>query len=118
MLVTLQGLPRNAHTNFPVAGVTSSLNSSALTLTLTLANDPESGLAGVSIAVGTLATDPTTTPNAPANAMVIPYTTYSATVGTRTVAIMVPLFGGPLYAYVRVRNGAGLVSTATTLRVR
>ena len=103
----------------PVAGVTAAITTQFV-INLTLANDPESGLAGVDIAFGTSATDPTLNPRA-TGTIVIPYTTYAAVVGTSKRAIAIPpgtVLPTPLYVYVRVRNGAGLLSTATSVRLR
>ena len=103
----------------PAAGVSGSFGRGVATLNITLANDPESGLAGIDVAFGTSASDPTLDEN-PRGALVIPYATYAATVGSSIVSIPLPLSAQtvPLYVYVRVRNGAGLVTTATTARLR
>lgn len=104
----------------PVAGVTSAMSFGRVVVTLTLANDPESGLAGVDIAVGT---DPTPSfdPKDGGGTILIPYATYSAVVGISKPYITVPsgvVLPPGAYVYVRVRNGAGIVSALTTARIQ
>ena len=99
----------------PVAGVTVSVRSFVASLTLTIADDPESGIAGVDIAFGTTATDPTLSGSS--SSLLVPYTSFAAAVGTTTIQQSVPI-NSPLYVYVRVRNGKGLVSAPAVARIR
>lgn len=96
----------------PAAGVSGRASISSATLTIQVADDPESGIAGVDIAFGSTPQDPTRGGTA-----LIPYATYPAAVGTNTRSI--PLgtagLGGQIYAYVRVRNGAGMLSAPTAV---
>jgi hypothetical protein len=103
----------------PVAGVTSLVDRGKLAVNLTLANDPESGLAGVDIAFGTSPTDPTLN-NRNAPSVLIPWATVGASVGNRKVAVDIPVgmvLPRFLYVYVRVRNGSGLLSASTSALV-
>jgi DNA-directed RNA polymerase subunit K/omega len=99
----------------PVAGVTVSLRAFVATITLTIADDPESGIAGVDVAFGTTPSDPTLTGSGAS--LVLPYTSVAAGVGTTSYQQSMPV-NSPLYVYVRVRNGKGLVSTPTVARIR
>ena len=104
----------------PVAGISSAARLlGRFVINVSLANDPESGIAGVDVAFGTTPTDPTLS-QLQGGAPLIPYATYPAAVGNSKPTIAMPAgFAMPpaLYVYVRVRNGAGLVSTATAARV-
>ncbi len=99
----------------PMAGVSSSWRGFVATLTLSIADDPESGIAGVDVAFGTSPSDPTLTGSTAG--LVIPYTTVTAGVGVTNVQMSVGT-SSPLYAYVRVRNGKGLSSAPTVARIR
>ncbi len=99
----------------PMAGVVASARSLSVTLTLTIADDPESGIAGVDVAMGTSPTDPTLSGSSAG--IVLPYTPVQVGVGTRTITMSIGVTS-PLYVYVRVRNGKGLSSTPTVVRVR
>jgi len=101
----------------PVAGVNATLTVTGVNVNLSLANDPESGLAGVDIAFGTGLTDLQTK----GSSLLVPYATYAAAAGTTKITIPLAstvLQSAPLYVYVRVRNGAGLVSGLTAFRIR
>ncbi|MHB1298143.1 MAG: hypothetical protein ACYC0B_06385, partial [Gemmatimonadaceae bacterium] len=102
----------------PVAGATGTLSLFGATINLTLANDPESGLAGVDIAFGGSPTDPTLEKG---GSLVMPYTTYPAVAGLSKKVITFPsgtVLTPALYAYIRVRNGAGLLSAPVSVRIR
>jgi hypothetical protein len=103
----------------PVAGATGSYSLLGATINLTLANDPESGLAGVDIAFGGSSSDPTLEKGG--GTLVMPYVTYPAMAGASKKVIAFPagtVLTPSLYAYIRVRNGAGLLSTAISVRIR
>ncbi len=101
----------------PAPGVTASASGTRATVRLTLANDLESGLAGVDIAFSSAATDfGVRAPN-----LLMPYTTYASPLGISTQVITLDAttqVAEPLYVLVRVRNGAGLSSTVTSVRIR
>ncbi len=103
----------------PAPGVIAERGVGVVRVRLTVAADPESGIAGVDIAFGTSAFEPTGR-NA-LTQMLVPYAAYSATAGSTQHIITLPadvLAQQPLYAYVRLRNGAGISSTAVVTRVR
>lgn len=99
----------------PVAGVTATYRGGIATLTLTIADDPESGIAGVDVAFGSSPTDPTLTGSSAG--ILIPYTTTRAGVGVSTASVHVGT-SSPIYVYVRVRNGKGLSTVPTVARIR
>ncbi|MFN0100218.1 MAG: hypothetical protein ACKVS7_16255 [Gemmatimonadaceae bacterium] len=96
----------------PVPAVSGRATVATATLTIQVANDPESGIAGVDIAFGSTPLDPLRGGTA-----LIPYATYPAAVGVNTRSIPLGASGlsGQIYVYVRVRNGAGMLSAPTTL---
>jgi hypothetical protein len=110
--VSRSGMVSTDLTPPPVAGVSGQATMTTATLTIQVANDPESGIAGVDIAFGSTPQDPTQ-----GGTVLIPYATYPAAVGTNTRSISLGTAGlsGQIYAYVRVRNGAGMLSAPTVV---
>lgn len=104
----------------PAAAITSAaFTLSGLAVNLTLANDLESGIAGVDIAFATGADDGLSPRSG--STLLAPYATYPAVVGPQKLAVAVPrdLLAQPtLFVLVRVRNRAGLVSTLTSFRLQ
>jgi hypothetical protein len=104
----------------PLAAVTGSVGISTANLSLTLAPDPESGLAGVDIGFGATASDPTLA-SKNTGTLLVPYATYTAAAGTTSLKIPLPAAGltsPQLWVYVRVRNGAGMISNVTSVRIK
>jgi hypothetical protein len=102
----------------PAPGVVADRQMSAVRVRLTITADPESGTGGVDIAFGTSPTVPAA--KFAATQMLLPYTTYPAPVGSNQLILTLPadvLAEPMLYVYVRMRNGAGLSSTAVVSRV-
>jgi len=101
------------------AGVSGRLVSGAAALTLAVQTDPESGLGGVDIAFGTSSTEPLLASGT--STYSIPYVTYPVSAGNSTRTIQLPvqlLQASQLYVFVRVRNGAGIVSKASSARIK
>lgn len=93
--------------------------SATVDVSVNVAADAESGIAGLDIAFGNGATEPLSSKSN--TQFLVPYASFSAVAGTNRVKITVPanLVSLPtVYVYVRVRNGAGLSSSAVSARVR
>jgi hypothetical protein len=100
----------------PAAGLSGSVIADRAVLTITVADDPESGIGGMEIAVAESPSVGWLTAG-----FLVPPQPNSAVVGTNTRTIVLPpsaSSGAPLWAYVRVRNGAGRLNTATITRIR
>ena len=86
-----------------------------VSLNLTVANDLESGIAGIDVAFSTGPDDGIGKRST--STLLSPYSTVPAVVGTQKLSVAVPgdVVGQPsVYVLVRVRNRAGLVSTLTS----
>lgn len=102
------------------AGVSGRVVKSTAELTLTVQSDPESGLGGIDIAFGTAASEPTLSKTL-SGTYYTEYVTYPVPAGTsvRTIALPSQALAFPeLYAFVRVRNGAGIASTVAIGRIK
>ncbi|MCC7002686.1 MAG: hypothetical protein IT357_11075 [Gemmatimonadaceae bacterium] len=110
--VTRSGMVSTDPSAPPVASVSGTASIRTATLTVQVANDPESGIAGMDIAFGSTPQDPLLGGTA-----LIPYATYPAAVGvnTRSIGLGAVGLGSQVYAYVRVRNGAGMLSAPTVV---
>ncbi len=101
------------------AGVSGRIVNGAAVLTLTVQTDPESGLGGVDISFGTSSTEPILSSGT--STYSIPYVAYPVAAGTSTRTIQLPaqiLQASQLYVFVRVKNGAGIASKASSARIR
>lgn len=101
------------------AGVVARAGKGGISLALTIANDNESGIVGVDVALASGPVDQISFSRYSTSTLYTPYTTFSTFAGSSTVTVPVSLDvmqNIPLYVLVRVRNGAGLVSTITAVR--
>ncbi|MBL8996095.1 MAG: hypothetical protein JNL44_02165 [Gemmatimonadetes bacterium] len=104
----------------PQPGVSANLDQTGrAVLTLQVANDPESGISGVDIAFGT-GPDDITNPRG-SSRVLLPYTSYNAVTGSNRIQVSLPqsvLAEPQIWVYVRARNGVGMSSVSTRMRVQ
>ncbi len=102
----------------PVPAVQATRQLQVVRVQVNAADDPETHITGFEVAIGSTAQDPLAPKSQ--TTVYVPYGAYAGVAGANTIMITLPASiatGTPLYAYVRARNGAGVLSTSAIVMV-